>query len=298
MTDPLTEVVTLLQPGAPSTKRVSGAGRWVVQRSEAGRPFYAAVLDGTCLLTVGGGPPSLLEPDDFVLIPSAYDFTVSSPHPPREGRGTSVTIRPDGEVRHGDPDGPPDVRLLVGYCTFGSPDAGLLVSLLPDVVHAHGERRLSTLVGLVRDEARAARPGRDVVFARLFEVLLIEALRVSTGTEASPGLLRGLADDHLAVPIRRMHEHPDWSWTTAGLATEGALSRSAFAERFKRVVGIPPMAYLLGWRMALAKRLLRDEGGAVAEVAERVGYSSASAFSVAFTRETGQTPARFARDRP
>jgi transcriptional regulator GlxA family with amidase domain len=88
--------------------------------------------------------------------------------------------------------------------------------------------------------------------------------------------MRGLADDRLAVAIRRMHESPTKSWTIAQLAKEASLSRSAFFERFSRVVGVAPMGCLLTWRMALAKDLLRRKESSVAEVAERVGYGSAS----------------------
>jgi AraC-like DNA-binding protein len=81
----------------------------------------------------------------------------------------------------------------------------------------------------------------------------------------------------------------------ADLAREAALSRSAFFERFSRTVGVAPMAYLLTWRMALAQDLLRRGAGSVAEVAERVGYGSASTFTVAFARHVGQPPGRYAR---
>ena len=83
-------------------------------------------------------------------------------------------------------------------------------------------------------------------------------------------------------------------WLRESLAREAALSRSTFFERFNRSIGMTPMAYLLAWRMALAKDLLRRGAGSVAEVAERVGYSSASAFSVAFSRHVGRSPTRFA----
>lgn len=81
----------------------------------------------------------------------------------------------------------------------------------------------------------------------------------------------------------------------AQLAQTAALSRSAFYERFARAVGMPPMEYLLAWRMAMAKDLLRSRGMAIDEVAERVGYGSASTFSTAFSRHVGQPPGRFAR---
>jgi len=159
-----------------------------------------------------------------------------------------------------------------------------------------GERRLSTLVELVREESRGRRPAREVILARLLEVLLIEALRSAAGTAASPGLLRGLADERLAVAIRRIHESPTAAWTVAQLAREAAMSRSAFFERFGRAVGVAPMEYLLGWRMAVAKDLLRRREVTVAEVAERVGYGSASTFSVAFTRHVGLPPTHYARE--
>src|SRR5215470_12045599 len=104
MVDPLAEVVTLLQPGAPFAKLVSGAGRWSVRRADAGRPFYCAILDGASRLVVRGQPPLTLEKGDFVLIPAAFDFTASSLKPPKGRREASVVLS-DGEVRHGDPDG-------------------------------------------------------------------------------------------------------------------------------------------------------------------------------------------------
>lgn len=297
MVDPLAEVVTLLQPGTPFSKVVNAAGSWRVRRPETGRPFYCVVLDGSCLLTVEGQPPLILQAGDFVLTTSAHDRAMSSLDPPApEGLVNRPVALPNGEFRLGTQSGPPDVRMLIGYCVFGSPDAALLVSLLPQFIHVRGESRLATLVQLVGEESRAQRPAREVILARLLEVLLIEALRSTAGPGASPGLLRGLADERLAVAIRRLHESPTRPWTVAQLAKEAALSRSAFFERFRRAVGVAPMEYLLAWRMALAKNLLRRKEGGVAEVAERVGYSSASAFSVAFTRHVGQPPTRYARE--
>jgi AraC-like DNA-binding protein len=297
MVDPLAEVVTLLQPGAPFSKLVSGAGPWRVRRTEAGQPFYCVILDGSCSIAVAGHEPIALHAGDFVLIPSAYGFAISSLEPPAsDNTNSSPVVLPTGEFRLGIQSGPPDIRLLVGHCVFGSPDAALLVSLLPQLVHVRGEKRLATLVQLVGEESREMRPARDVVLARLLEVLLIEALRSTAGTQAPPGLLRGLADARLAAAIRQMHESPTRAWTVAELAKEAALSRSAFFERFSRALGVAPMAYLLAWRMALAKNLLRRNEGGIAEVAQRVGYSSASTFSVAFTRFVGLPPTRYARE--
>jgi transcriptional regulator GlxA family with amidase domain len=129
------------------------------------------------------------------------------------------------------------------------------------------------------------------------EVLLIEALRSTPGENAPPGLLRGLVDAHLASAIRQMHGKLARSWTVTDLAKTAALSRSAFFERFTRTVGLPPMKYVLAWRMAVAKDLLRRHDFGLAEVAERVGYGSASTFSTAFSRHVGQPPSRYARER-
>jgi AraC-like DNA-binding protein len=293
MTDPLAEVVLLLQPGAPFSKMVCAAGHWRVRRAEYGQPFYCVLLEGSCRLAVDGAESMVLAAGDFVVIPSAANFTISSLEPP-ELSSPPVEIA-DGEFRLGIQDGAPEMRSLIGYCEFGSPDAALLVSLLPRFVHVRGEQRLATLVQLLGEESRSQRPARDLILARLLEVLLIEALRSTAGTPASSGLVRGLADERLAAAIRRMHENPAHPWTVAQLANEAALSRSAFFERFNRAVGVAPMEYLLAWRMAIAKKMLRQHQSAVADVAERVGYSSASTFNVAFTRYVGLPPMRYAR---
>jgi AraC-like DNA-binding protein len=295
MSDPLSEVIALLQPRAVFSKGISGAGRWAVRYAAFGEPSFCAVLEGGCLLAVDGQAPIALEAGDFVLMPATPGFAMSSFEP-----GTpvhidpKVTPAPAGEVRHGTRGGRPDVRLLGGYFVFDSPDAALLVSLLPALVHVRGVERLSVLVRLVGEETRASRSGRELVLTRLVEVLLIEALRSSSGEHAPPGLLRGLADARLAQAMRQMHRDPARAWTMAQLAQKAALSRSAFFERFTRAVGLPPMEYLLAWRMALAKKLLRGRDLAIGEVAGRVGYASASTFSTAFSRHVGQPPSRYA----
>jgi transcriptional regulator GlxA family with amidase domain len=93
-----------------------------------------------------------------------------------------------------------------------------------------------------------------------------------------------------------MHESPDKSWTIAQLAKAAALSRSSFFDRFSRAVGVAPMEYLLSWRMAIAKNLLRQNELGIATIATRVGYRSASAFSVAFTRHVGLPPSQYGQN--
>lgn len=297
MVDPLSEVIALLRPRTVFSKIISGAGRWAVRYSDFGQPSFCTVLDGTCRLTVNGSEPLTLEAGDFLLLPKTPGFTMSGFEPARAKLiDPKVSPSPTSEVRHGTPDGDPDVRLLGGAFVFDSRDADLLVSLLPALVHVRGVERLSTLVRLVRDEATAERPGRDLVLGRLVEVMLIETLRTIQGETAPAGLLRGLGDPRLAVAIREMHADPARAWTVEELARKSALSRSVFFDRFTGAVGVPPIEYLLGWRMAIAKDLLRQQDIGLAEVAERVGYSSASTFSTAFSRHVGKPPSRFARE--
>lgn len=293
--DPLAEVVTLLQPAARSSKLVECAGRWRGHRGGTGEPFYCAVLVGRCRVMVDGQPPMTLQAGDFVLVPAMHDLIITTVDaPPDVVAVMPVEISP-GCFRIGNQDEPITLRMQVGHCSFASPDAELFVPLLPQIVLVRDEPRLAALIQLVDGETRAQRPARDLVLQRLLEVLLIEALRSGGETASAPGLARGLADDRLATSLCALHARPEFPWTVPKLAAEAALSRSAFFARFSRTVGLPPMEYLLAWRMALARRLLKGHELGMDQVAERVGYSSASSFTVAFARHTGISPARYAR---
>ncbi|HEY0594578.1 AraC family transcriptional regulator [Sphingopyxis sp.] len=296
MSDPLSDLIALLRPRTVFAKGISGAGPWAVRYGDFGHPGFCTVIEGRCRLAVDGAGAVTIEAGDFIFLPATPGFTMSGfesaepvfvdPHDAAAGLA--------GEVRHGRPDGDADVRMLGGYFVFDSPDAALLVSQLPALIHLSGAERLATLVRLVREETGADRPGSDLILSRLVEVLIVEALRSIEGDEAPPGLLRALGDPRLAAAIRRIHGEPARPWTVAALAKEAALSRSAFFDRFARTIGVPPMEYLQAWRMNLAKDLLRRKAGDMATIAERVGYGSASAFSTAFARHVGLPPKRYA----
>ncbi len=296
MVDPLSEVIGLLRPRAVFTKGISGAGRWGVRYADFGHPSFCIVMEGSCRLAVDGQKELTLEANDFVLLSTTPGFTMSGFEPViPQFIDPHMAALAEGEVRHGAQDGPPSVRILGGYFIFDSEDSGLLVSLLPVQVHIRGVNRLSILMKLLTEEAAEQRSGRELVLSRLVEVLLVESLRLTPAPDAPAGLLRGLGDVRLAEAIRKIHADPGRSWTMAQLAKEAALSRSAFFDRFTRNVGMPPMEYLLGWRMALAKDLLRHREIDLADVAERVGYASASTFSTAFSRYVGQSPGRYSK---
>jgi len=296
MIDPLDQIIQLLRPRAVFSKGISGAGAWAIRYSEFGHPGFCAVTEGRCRLAVDGEQPVVLEEGDFVLLPATPAFTMSGFEPATPVRLDPKRMSGEGEeVRYGRRDGPSDMRQFGGYFAFEAADAGLLVSLLPRMIHVRGEPRLEQLVRMLGEEASGRRTGRDLILARLVEILLIEALRSVPGDAAEPGLLRGLADPRIAAALRKMHGDTERPWTVDGLAREAGMSRSAFFERFARIVGVRPMEYLLTWRMAIAKDLLRDGVLAMDEVARRVGYGSASTFSTAFSRHAGMPPGRFMR---
>jgi AraC-like DNA-binding protein len=296
MSDPLTDVISLLQPNSVFSKGISGAGSWAVRYSNFGFPSFCVVIQGNCLLTVDGQQKITLNEGDFVLLPTTPGFTMSSFETVTPELIDATASAEDGEVRHGTADGPPDVRLLGGYFKFDSPDAGLLVSLMPAIIHVRDTIKLTSLVNFVKDECNSKLSGHDLMLSRLVEMLLIEALR-STSTDKAPlGLLKGLADKHIALALREIHRDPAHSWTVAELAKTSALSRTAFFERFARTVGQSPMEYIVTWRMAIAKDLLRRLDICLTDVAEKIGYNSASAFSTAFSRHVGQSPSHFAKE--
>ncbi|WP_246710330.1 AraC family transcriptional regulator [Martelella soudanensis] len=296
LTDPLADIVSFLQPRAPYSKWVTGAGPWRIRREQTGQVFYGLVLEGAIRFQADGRDEVALAQGDFVLVPSSFGFTTTSANEkPEAGIVTTPVHLGNGALRVGRADGPADCQYLVGHCVFGSADAALLVSLLPDTVIVRRDERLAALARLVRDETLSKRPARDVVLERLLEVLFIEALRSAAASDTAPGLLRGLGDARISEAIRAMHREPARAWTVDELADLAALSRSSFFARFSRTIGVPPMEYLFGWRMVLAKGLLTEGRLPVATVAERVGYGSSSAFSLAFTRHTGMAPAHFAR---
>ena len=243
-----------------------------------------------------GNVPITIRAGDFVLLPTTPPFTLSSfaPAPP-VFIDPKVTPGGGAERRHGTQDGPPDLRSLGGAFLFDTADAGLLTALLPEVVHVEGSSRLMHLVRMVGEEYQEKRPGNEYMLSRLAEMLLVEAMRWTTAGSATPGLLRGLGDERLAMALKQIHAHIDRRWTVEELAKAAALSRSTFSERFTRTVGMAPMEYLLTWRMEVAKDLLRRDALTVTEVAERIGYGSTSTFSVAFRRHVGEPPSRYAK---
>lgn len=291
--------MSLLRPEAVFAKIITGAGQWGIEKPRYGDPAFCLVLDGACLVEPEGLDCIELRRGDFVFFPQTPGFTMRS-HP--EATAVFTPLDHSDDTHHGDESEPIDMRMLGGYFRFDPASAALLVALLPPVILARagqsGAARLGRLVGLIAEEADTDGAGRDVILKRLVEVLVIEATRVPAGPQLGSrgrGLIAGLADSVLAPALRALHADVARSWTVEDLARVAAVSRAVFAQRFTKTVGLTPMQYLLEWRVALAKDLLRTERPAIAHVAQAVGYQSATAFTTAFARVAGCTPSEYAR---
>jgi AraC-type DNA-binding domain-containing proteins len=300
--DALTDVVQLLRPKTVLMGSMVAYGDWGVQVPAQPGPMLYFIMDGETLFRAGQSETIRLEAGDFVLSgqPVADRF-FSRP-------GQNVILSDDefkarhlvdGEIVVGDAGQGRPTR-VVGGCILCDPtNADLLSELLPRLVHVRaGEgtgARLGNLVSYIREEAEHSRAGSGLILSRLLEVLLVETLRREATRLPHPGVLRGLADPQLARAISDIHSDVRRGWTIADLAQRAGMSRSAFARKFSEAVGLAPVEYLLRWRMAIAKDALRHSRGNLEEIAEKVGYRSASAFSTAFSQKVGCPPREFAQ---
>jgi AraC-like DNA-binding protein len=195
-------------------------------------------------------------------------------------------VRSWGNSAHGE-----TVMLTGAYLLEGEVSRRLLRALPRFVVLTEAELG-SPLLPLLADEIVKDTPGQDAVLDRLLDLLLIAVLRAwfARPDADPPAWYVGQADPVVGPALRLLQHHPEHPWTVAELAAAGGVSRASFARRFTDLVGEPPMAFLTGWRLALAADLLRDPGATVASVARKVGYSTAFALSTAFKREFGLSP--------
>jgi AraC-like DNA-binding protein len=296
--DTLAAVVTLLKPQTILSKIVQGGGRWGVRYAAFGQPSFALVLKGQCWLAVDAVPAMILGTGDFILFPATPGFTLASdPEVTPRSIDPVASEHQVDEVVHGDQAAEPSVSLLGGYFAFDPINASMLVNLLPRMLHIRATDpaidSVAPIVELIKRETHEKRAGQALVLTRLVEILLVEALRSAPADLHTTGLLAGLRDPQLATALRGIHTQVAHPWTLVTLARQAGMSRSSFAERFARVIGMTPLNYLLQWRIAVARNMLAHEHMSVTETALAVGYQSASGFSTAFSRETGRSPKAF-----
>jgi AraC-like DNA-binding protein len=190
--------------------------------------------------------------------------------------------------------------LVCGIVELDHPTARRLTASLPRLLLVEGDDPVRSAwvqptLSLMATEVAHTRPGGETVVTRLADVLVIQAIRAWLDEEDShTGWLLALRQPQVGRALALVHRHPEDPWTVASLATEVAMSRSAFAARFTELVGEPPLQYLTRWRMELATTAL-SSGATVAQVAGRYGYDSEAAFSRAFKRILGVSPGAVSR---
>lgn len=167
----------------------------------------------------------------------------------------------------------------------------------PEDEPTDADRWLATTLRYAMEEAENDRPGNPAMLSRLTEVLYLEVLRryMRELPAGQTGWLAGVRDREIGAALRLLHAAPDRKWTVESLAREVGLSRSALAQRFSEIIGEPPIQYLAGWRMHLARHLLRQPALSIAQIARRVGYGSHVAFRRAFKRHIGEPPGAWRR---
>jgi AraC-like DNA-binding protein len=269
---------------------------------------YHAVTHGSCWAGVVGAPLVRLETGDVIVFPHgdphvlASDPRLRSAGPnPAEGYARRPAEHLPRTVNTGG-GGPDRTHLVCGFLGCDVHPFNPLVAALPRCIVARDrpgdhEGWLAPLVRLALSESTGRRSGSEVVLARLSELMFVEVVRryVDALPEGQTGWLAGLRDPCVGRALSLLHGQPSRAWSLAALAHEAGLSRSALAERFTALVGVPPMQYLLRWRLQLAAGLLA-QGAKVSAVALEVGYDSEAAFSRAFKKIVGQPPASW-RDR-
>lgn len=201
-----------------------------------------------------------------------------------------------GPVAYGGGGAP--VTILCGYFRFNRDSAHPLLAALPNFMHVPGAQfgEADAIISLMQRETKQAAPGTEAVVDRLSEVLFIQILRAHIQqSENATGILVALRDRKVCAALGCMHQYPEKPWTLKSLATELAMSRSAFAARFSALVRQTPMQYLTAWRIEQARRMLRETRLSTAAIAEKVGYGSEAAFGKAFKRRAGVGPGVYRR---
>lgn len=263
------------------------------------------IARGSCWGNAVGAEPVRLGEGDLIVFPRGDAHVLSSAPGMRSTPDMERFARPSTplpmfyELGGGGPD-----RARVVCCFLGCDERPFnpLLTALPTVIHlsAAGMQAstgwLGTLLNMAAKESGDARAGGENVRARLSELLFVEAIRLYLETlpPAQTGWLAGLGDGVVGHALAALHARPSDQWTVEQLARLVGVSRSVLAERFTQIVGHPPMQYLALWRMQMASRLLLD-GEHVGAVASAVGYESEAAFSRAFKKLVGESPASWRR---
>jgi AraC-like DNA-binding protein len=309
---------------------VEGAHPWVVETSQAGDLIpvimpgvehlmeFHGIASGSCWAAIVGGDAIKLNKGDVILFPHG-DAHVMSSAPGMRGEildgGLHFTPRPPqlpycltpgqgATIARLDGGGEEQTTVVCGFLGCDAKPFNPLLASMPRVlrmpgVACEGTSWVANFLRSVVEESSRKRPGGEAVLERMSEMLFVEVLRryVDMLPEGTTGWLAGLRDPAVGRALAIIHERPAAPWTLERLGEAAAVSRSVLHERFVQLIGQPPMQYLASWRMQLAAAALRDSDAKVVDIAGDVGYESEAAFSRAFRRAVGESPAAWRRAR-
>lgn len=297
--DPVADAIGLLRPRTVIGPSLRAAGEWALRFGTFPHVRIGGLVTGSCWLILEGQDPVRLEEGDTFLLgnPPAYRLASSPDADPRAVEDVWAAGVDDDVVRLG-PETHEDLYLCVGHIAFDEDNASLLIDLLPPlvIVHASDPRgaRLAQLIDILANEVGVGAAGGPLVENHLAQVLLVHMLRVHAGqTERPTGWLSALNEDGIGAALRAVHADVAYPWTLKELADISHMSRSTFAHSFKNHVGVSPLAYVTQWRMSLARDALARDTMPISDLAWSTGYLSESAFSTAFRRVVGSSPAQF-----
>lgn len=298
--DPLSLILNGLGLRADVFARVEASGSWGIA-IPGKAPYFHVLLSGQVWVSRAGGEALKLVPGDLVFLQPGGGHVLS-------GRLGDDALPLDQWMRCcWQPERallklgtePPETIAICGSYHVDSVGYGDALAALPDLlVVRHGNPTgfdaLECVITLLAHESFSRSPGSALTCARLVEMLLVFGirhwLRETTGLSAS--WWRGLQDPCIAQALKLIYADPAQKWEVEVLARSVGLSRSAFAARFKTLVGESPARHIVRWRMNAARKVLAS-GMKVIDVATQFGYESESAFSRAFSRWIGQPPAAF-----
>ncbi|MFC6644580.1 AraC family transcriptional regulator [Granulicella cerasi] len=281
----------------PAEKRVPRSGKTDPQTDVV---HFAMLARGNCWLKVEGvsDPIPLTGGDCFLLGHNTSIVMSDSPRTRPRSTFGEVAATVVNEVAHYGGGGAP-TTIVCGSFRFDRASLRPISQLLPNFILIKSDqvRTLAlhnTLQALASEMAELA-PGSGVVSTRLAEVLFIQILRahIASEPERNKGWLRAVFDIQLGTALTAIHKSVDTPWTVESLAEVAGMSRSAFAARFKEVLGQTPLEYVTAWRMQKAMQLLEQRDKKLIDVARLVGYESDAAFSKAFKRVVGANTGEF-----
>lgn len=298
--DLLSDVLVMMKPHAYVAGGFAVPGEMAIAFPRHRGIKCYAVLTGECWLVLETlAEPVHLRAGDCILLPRGLPFHLTT------DLGLTPILYTEARAWRGMRSEAPGVTegaryMAGGHFALSGEHAEMLLEALPPIVHIRRESDRAAMrwcLERMREELSDPQPGGTLMAQQLALMLLTQALRLHLADEAKAGhgWLSALADKQMRKAIACMHGEPGQAWTVQALAAQVGMSRSAFAQRFKEVVGTTPMEYLTRWRMLLAAERVKHSPEGLAAIAERLGYESESAFGKAFRRVMGCSPRQYCR---